>query len=297
MMDRPPDADAPAITADRMPERVQDREPDTDADRVSGRESAIGRDSDRVAARTEYRALADAVYQVVARQRWEAAKPEFQAEWAEHKRQHPAPPDASPVIDEPTRRRVEAGCKKIRETEENTATPVLHRIEAADPDRRLVGFEHRCKGEERIMEKVAAALQEQPDLTPEAALSSVKDAIRYTFEYPEDRYTDGVNADVDRLQGEGLEPIELKNSWAAEEYKGINSRWRLPEDDQLVEVQFHTRISFEAKQLTHEAYERIRNPTTADAEIRELRQFQRDVCAMVPTPPRAAEVPEILRRS
>ena len=41
-------------------------------------------------------------------------------------------------------------------------------------------------------------------------------------------------------------------------YKGINSQWIEPDSGQRFEVQFHTRISFEAKQLTHPAYERLR---------------------------------------
>lgn len=272
--------------------------PDADrvtADEVDTRIDASGHapdgDNNRAAACTEYRALADAIYQVVARQRWEAAKPVFSAEWAEHARQHPAPPDASLPIDEPVRRQVEGRCKKIRETEETIVTPAMHRIEAADPDRQLTGLEHRCKGEDRIMEKVAAALEEQPNLTLEGALSSVKDAIRYTFQYTEDHYTDGVQADVDRLKAAGFEPVELKNSWSEEEYKGINSRWRVPENGQLFEVQFHSRISFEAKQLTHPAYERLRNPSTARGEQDVLADFQCRATAYVPIPPRAPDIP------
>jgi hypothetical protein len=268
--------------------RVTADKKDTGAD-VPGR--APGGDGDRAAACTRYRALADAMYQVVARQRWEAAKPVLSAEWAAHKRQHPAAPDASLAIDEPVRRQVGAACKEIRETEETTVTPAMRRIEAADPDRHLTGLKHRRKGEDRMMEKVAAALEEQPDLTPQGALSLVKDAIRYTFQYPEDHYADGVQADVYRLKAAGFEQVELKNSWSEKEYKGINSRWRVTENGQLFEVQFHTRISFEAKQLTHPAYERLRNPSTALAEQDVLADFQCRVTAYVPLPPRAQDIP------
>jgi hypothetical protein len=64
--------------------------------------------------------------------------------------------------------------------------------------------------------------------TAEEAFSHVKDAIRYTLQYPTDRYAEGVLADCERLKAAGFEPIDRKNSWTAEEYKGINSRWRLP---------------------------------------------------------------------
>ena len=42
------------------------------------------------------------------------------------------------------------------------------------------------------------------------------------------------------------------------QYKGINSQWIEPDTGQRFEVQFHTGISFEAKQLTHTAYEQLR---------------------------------------
>src|SRR6185437_11999265 len=48
--------------------------------------------------------------------------------------------------------------------------------------------------------------------SPEQAISRVPDAIRYTFEYREARYTQGVWADIARLKGEGF---ELHNLWNA----------------------------------------------------------------------------------
>ena len=86
----------------------------------------------------------------------------------------------------------------------------------------------------------------------EEAVSVVSDTIRYTFQYHEARYTQGVWSDIERLKGEGFKLRQLKNSWAGEEYNGINSQWIEPDTGQRFEVQFHTRISFEAKQLTHD---------------------------------------------
>ena len=49
-------------------------------------------------------------------------------------------------------------------------------------------------------------------------------------------------------------------------------------EGQRFEVQFHTPDSFHAKHhVTHLAYERIRDPTTSRAELRELHAFQREV--------------------
>ena len=103
------------------------------------------------------------------------------------------------------------------------------------------------------------------------------DAIRYTFQYREAHYTQGVWADIERLKDQGFELQKLKNSWSKEQYKGINSQWIEPETGQRFEVQFHTRISFEAKQLTHDAYERLRLDQADKFEKMVLEAFQRKV--------------------
>jgi hypothetical protein len=115
--------------------------------------------------------------------------------------------------------------------------------------------------------------------------------VRFTFCYEEARYTSGVYADLDRLNAQGFELAKpLKNSWHSDQYKGINTQWRDPTTGQLFEVQFHTQASFEAKQLNHAAYERVRNPQTSDAELDELEDFQRQVCTQLPIPPGATEI-------
>jgi hypothetical protein len=43
--------------------------------------------------------------------------------------------------------------------------------------------------------------------------------------------------------------------------------------------------SCEAKQLSHGAYERIRNLQTSESELDELEDFQRQVCGKIPVPP------------
>ncbi len=114
------------------------------------------------------------------------------------------------------------------------------------------------------------------------------DAIRYTFQYRESRYTQGVWADIERLKSQGFELRKLKNYWSDEEYKGINSQWIDPETGQRFEVQFHTRISFEAKQLTHDAYERLRAQPDDELEKLVLKAFQGKVSAEIPVPHSAA---------
>jgi hypothetical protein len=71
----------------------------------------------------------------------------------------------------------------------------------------------------------------------------------------------------------------------------INSRWRVSENDQLFEVQFHTRASFEAKQQTHAAYEQLRTLPEDHEDIHRLRDYQREITAKVPVPPSALDIP------
>ena len=108
----------------------------------------------------------------------------------------------------------------------------------------------------------------QPGLAAEQALADSRpmpcDLPRLTTR---ERYAEGVLSDVDRLKSEGFELIKLKNLWAEEQYKGINSQWRRPETGLRFEMQFHTPESLEAKELTHRAYERIRGPACTTGTI------------------------------
>jgi hypothetical protein len=91
--------------------------------------------------------------------------------------------------------------------------------------------------------------------------------------------------------------IYSKNHWRDDpEYKGINTRW-VTTEGQRFEVQFHTSESFYAKQeLTHDSYERLRNPLTQDVERQELRSFQREVCSWIAVPDGATAIPDYHRK-
>jgi hypothetical protein len=194
------------------------------------------------------------------------------AEWEAHKRRYPdreqppstTLPDGGWVGDgnrrlSPEQNAEAAKCAAdLREEAIQRIGPAMDRIAAAEPDRRLAGREHMLKGEDRLKEKMADELSAQPGITVREALSAVADGIRFTLEYPAERYAEGVVADVGRIKAEGFQLVKLKNLWHAEQYKGVNSQWRAPETGTRCEMQFHTSESLEAKELTHQAYERIR---------------------------------------
>jgi hypothetical protein len=273
------------IEADRRQETLDTSE------ESSGLGSETADSERRIAHHLRYRAVVDAELRAAAHERWDAAKPALEAEWRSYASRRTAPADVSPTLDEAAVTKVKKGCDQIEETEENIVTPAMLRIEAADPERHLVGLEHRRKGQDRIMEKVAHDVQYK-GRTTEDALANLKDSIRYTFQYTDTRYTAGVNADIERLKAAGFGLIEVRNSWSSTDYKGINSRWRTPEEGQLFEVQFHTQVSFEVKQLTHPAYERLRTPLIPKAEQVELLDFQRRANSYIPVPEHAHDVPD-----
>ena len=204
--------------------------------------------------------------------------------------------DRNRVLEVADNSRVDAECDRIAKREEERISPAMRSVESQDPDRHLIGFEHRLKGQDRIKEKVYNGIKLLKH-SPEEAVSLVPDTIRYTFHYRESRYTQGVWTDIERLKGEGFKLDKLKNYWSDDQYKGINSTWIEPGTGQRFEVQFHTRISFEAKQLTHTAYEQIRSKQADAFEELVLEAFQKKVTADVPVPPGATDIPDDWREA
>ena len=231
--------------------------------------------------------------------------------WTEYKRRWPPeerppvdrstdPPgswrgESNRVLDPAVNERIEAACDRIVEREQLKISPALRATESEDPDRHLIGFEHRLKGRDRIKEKIHGMIQES-GFSADEAVSRTPDTIRYTFQYDEAHYAQGVRADIVRIEKQGFELDILKNSWSSDEYRGINSQWTEPGTGQRFEVQFHTCISFEAKQITHGSYERLRAGSPDKFEQMVLEAFQRKVTAEVPIPPGAVDIPDYPKR-
>jgi hypothetical protein len=233
-----------------------------------------------------------------ARDAWALAVPGLRAEWEKHEREFPERSRSAPGpqadggwLGDGDRRLTpeqntdaSKACEDIRTEGREVILPAMERVEAADPDRRLAGLEHMLKGEDRLKEKIADEMTAKPELTVSRAVDRVVDSVRFTFTYSAQRYAEGTLSDVERLKAEGFELTKLKNLWTDDQYKGINSQWRRSETGLRFEVQFHTPESLEAKELTHGAYERIRSPASRE-ERREMKAFQRQVNALLVTPP------------
>jgi hypothetical protein len=269
-----------------------------DVTRIEAGEDAGSRDADSEAREAEAPEATDAG----GRDAWAEAFPGLRAAWEKHEREFPERSRSAPRsqadggwLGDGDRRLTpeqntdaSKACEDIRTEGREIIRPAMERVEAADPGRRLAGLEHMLKGEDRLKEKMADYLR-APGTTVSEALDTVPDAVRFTLAYDSERYAEGVLSDVDRIKSEGFELIKLKNLWAEEQYKGINSQWRRPETGLRFEMQFHTPESLEAKELTHRAYERIRGPASP-AERSELEDFQRRVNERLGTPPGTAEI-------
>lgn len=308
-VDRPDEPDVP-------PEGHPDRRDDQNGDsgRPAGGSGSEAETRSRQECYDDLRATDAARQSVRARQvtaeeqasweKWQKDKEESTWMWSEYERKWP--PEERPQVDRTDdsgawhgegdrdldpddNARVEAVCDRIAKLEEDKITPAMRDVESQDPDRHLVGLDKCLKGHDRIKEKVCDKMEEF-GFSVEEAISEVSDTIRFTFQYPEARYTQGVWAEITRLTNQGFEQHTRKNSWTEEQYKGINSQWIEPESGQRFEVQFHTRISLEAKELTHKAYERLRTGQPNEFEKMVLKAFQAKVTSEVPIPPSAADI-------
>jgi len=188
-------------------------------------------------------------------------------------------------------RRAAEGRGEVGGYGERGITPAMRRIEAELEHGRLVPDTENfaLKSSDRFKEKLAKMISLEPDVAPGDLAARIHDGIRYTFLFADPSYSDGVRAVESQLAGKGYALVGRKPSWSGEEYKGINSQWCDPDSGVLFEVQFHTSASWDAKQRTHDSYEKVGTAATTPEECARLRAYQRQVSAPVPVPPGAQE--------
>lgn len=171
-------------------------------------------------------------------------------------------------------------------------TPAMRRIEAELEHGTLVPGTERfaLKSPGRFKEKLAKMIGRYPGQACGDLASAIHDGIRYTFLFPAEDYTAGVADATKRLTDEGFDLLIRKPSWDAEDYRGVNSRWRDRESGVLFEVQFHTPESWEAKQRTHDGYEQLCDTRTTPRVRQNLEEQQRLIVTAIPVPPGVADI-------
>jgi hypothetical protein len=156
---------------------------------------------------------------------------------------------------------------------ERGLTPAMYRIEAQLDHGHLVDKteEYALKSADRLKEKLSTLI------------------ARFIFDF--EHYTESVALAQAKISEAGYERIETKPGWHGDEYKGVNSQWADAASGLRFEVQFHTQESWDAKQITHDAYENINALSTPIEEKERLRAYQRVVSSGIRTPPGALDIP------
>jgi hypothetical protein len=174
-------------------------------------------------------------------------------------------------------------------------TPAMRRIEGQLGQGELVPEteKYALKSSDRLKEKLAKLISDEPGTNPRELVSRIADGIRYTFLFPDEEYASGVVETCDYLTSAGFQLYERKNTWVDEEksYKGVNSTWMDCDSELFFEVQMHTAASWTAKQESHREYEIIASRSTTTEEKSRARIRQDQIFARVPTPDGVAEIP------
>jgi hypothetical protein len=215
--------------------------------------------------------------------------PDGSWEWKGYK----LPPDRSLVADEAIARcREKEGRDVDGKYGDHGLTPAMRRIEIQLEHGHLIEDTEKfaLKDPDRFKEKLARQIERYPGADPRELAASIADGIRYTVILDFDYYTSSVAVGHAQLIDAGYERVETKPSWDSDQYKGVNSQWREPSAGVIFEVQFHTEESWDAKQKTHDAYERIQEPGTSVEEVERLRDYQRWASAQVRIPQGALDI-------
>jgi len=176
-------------------------------------------------------------------------------------------------------------------------TPAMRRIEDQLEHGELVPEteKYALKSLDRFQEKLAGMIADEPDKSAEEHAVEIHDAIRYTFLFDRYTYTQDLGIASDRLEEAGFTLVVRRNHWGDDEYKGVNTRWVDPESGLLFEVQFHTQKSWDTKQQSHDAYEKINDIRILKGEKERLRSYQRELSSEVPLPTEWEEITDYRR--
>ncbi|WP_326810292.1 ATP nucleotide 3'-pyrophosphokinase [Streptomyces scopuliridis] len=184
---------------------------------------------------------------------------------------------------------VEEFLGKARRTEA-VISPRLRNI-ARLSNAELAGFDQRLKSPDSLKRKVATSLVDHPGQNIDQALAGIGDSLRYTFQWPTDRYTDGVTLAATFVSAWQGPAVRWKNTWGGKTgYKGINTNWDESSSQHRFEIQFHTPESRDAAVSTHRLYEEQRLPGTSPERARELQRQMDEIFGAVPVPAGAAQL-------
>lgn len=150
--------------------------------------------------------------------------------------------------------------------------------------------EYSVKGAGSIERKLildSTEYLDTPTGTVQAAAANMGDTVRYTIQYPTDKFTDGVSKTLADFKTEGFEAVKVKNFFNSDpqnSYRGINCVFRDTASNQLFEVQFHTPESGDMVSQVHPMYESARLIAPSTPEYATAQQQMISMWQTVPIP-------------
>lgn len=147
---------------------------------------------------------------------------------------------------------------------------------------KMEGLEYRLKKVDRLGDKILTDSKEK-GISLKDADAQINDALRYTLVFEENRYADGYFLAVDKLTELGYTKFRVKNTFKeGSPYKGINTL--LKKNGEIFELQYHTPISLEIKEINHKLYEEQRIDSTLMERKLEIDRLMKENSKSIPQP-------------
>ena len=119
------------------------------------------------------------------------------------------------------------------------------------------------------------------------AAANVGDAVRFTLQYPDEKFAENVQQSLNDFKSEGFDAVNVKNYFNSDPtntYRGINCVMRDTTSNQLFEVQFHTPESASTVNLTHDMYDSIKLADPTSPEYQAVNSQMAAIWNKVPIP-------------
>lgn len=158
----------------------------------------------------------------------------------------------------------------------------------------MYGLAFRLKDETSLSRKIISDSKEKGSY--EDAAKDIKDAVRYTMVFDDDRLASGYKNVSEALEKAGFTEMRCKNYWAQYDnggapIKSVQCVFTSP-NGQTFELQFHTYRSQGAKELCHPMYEKWREEGTSEQKKNELNTRMTECYSFVSNPKGVSEVNE-----
>jgi len=150
-------------------------------------------------------------------------------------------------------------------------------------------LETRLKTTHSLARKIDADAEKDHEGDRETAAKGISDAIRYTVNVDEDKYTDGLEKAIKTVEETGWKIRDVKNFWQDNDpYNGVHIK--MSKDGVQVELQMHTPTSHRVKEGgLHDVYD-IYRESKNNSERQTLWDSMIRTAKSIPTPTNSAKL-------